>query len=376
MDTLFSKLLDKFSRKRVDPFANIRTPKEMLESSMIVSHYAGSLAYGTNLPTSDVDIRGIFCADECYHRSPWLSCGEISVPEDEDTKYYELTKFMTLVVDQNPNIIETLWVDDKSIIDRTPAFDHLVENRHLLLSSKCAFTFSGYAHAQLQRIKGHNKWINNPQPEQPPRQIDYMSLVQDFSADKFFKFTGVDMETYRKDWRLIPYGNNIFGMYHMPGNGYELFDDRYTLNTIFEGERPQGVDATPVRILKFNQDVYKKDKEQHKKYWNWKKNRNEARSELEEKFGYDTKHAMHLMRLLRMGEEILTEQQVNVFRPDAKELLEIREGKYTYDEIVGEAERLDQRIKELYKTTGLRKRVDTKSAARLLVETQEIIWGR
>ncbi|AEZ66297.1 hypothetical protein phiTE_131 [Pectobacterium phage phiTE] len=35
------------------------------------------------------------------------------------------------------------------------------------------------------------------------------------------------------------------------------------------------------------------------------KNRNAARHELEEKFGYDTKHAMHLVRLLRMSQEIL-----------------------------------------------------------------------
>ncbi len=42
----------------------IRQPLDMLEDGLIVKHLAGSRAYGTSLPTSDTDIRGIFCADE------------------------------------------------------------------------------------------------------------------------------------------------------------------------------------------------------------------------------------------------------------------------------------------------------------------------
>lgn len=355
---------------------NIRTHREMLDSQTIVSHYAGSVAYGTQLPTSDLDIRGVFCADEIYIRSPWLSCGEVSVSDQEDTKFYELVKFVTLVVDQNPNIIETLWVDPADVIVSTPAYEYLVAHRHELLSSKCAFTFCGYATSQLKRIKGHNKWINSPQSEQPPRQIDYMSLVQDFSEAKYFKFTGEDMIAHHKDWRLIPYGNNVFGMYYMPDKGYELFDSRYLLNTNYEGDRPQGVGSAPIRIVKFNKDVYDKDLDNHKNYWTWKKNRNQKRSELEEQFGFDTKHAMHLMRLLRMGKEILTNHEVVVKRPDAQELLDIRRGKFTYEEIIEEAERLESEIQALYKTTTLRRAVNTRTAARILIDTQELVWGR
>lgn len=347
----------------------IRSDQEMIQDNMIVKHYAGSIAYGTNLPTSDIDIRGIFVADEIYYRSPWYSCGESSV-KNEDTKFYELSKYMKLLVEQNPNIVETLWVHPRDVIMHTPVYDYLVTCRDELLSSKCAFTYSGYALSQLKRIKGHNKWINNPKPVQPPRQIDYISLVQDFSPDKYFKFTGDDMIAHNKDHRLVPYGNNIFGLYQM--NGYTLFDNRFLLNTAYDEQAHPN--EHPIRILKFNTEVYNHDKDDHSAYWEWKENRNETRSQLEEQFGYDTKHAMHLMRLLRTGKEILTEGVVNVKRPDAAELLEIRHGKYTYEEILELANGLDDEIKQTYKTSGLRRSVDRKRASEIIITLQDMVW--
>ena len=61
---------------------------------------------------------------------------------------------------------------------------------------------------------------------------------------------------------------------------------------------------------------------------------NVKRPELVEKHGYDTKHAMHLWRLLRMCAEILETGRVLVRRPDADELLAIRDGAWRYDAII------------------------------------------
>lgn len=58
-----------------------------------------------------------------------------------------------------------------------------------------------------------------------------------------------------------------------------------------------------------------------------------SRMDLFEKYGYDTKHAAHLIRLLRMGRELLESGECNVRRPDAKELIEIRKGKYEFTEL-------------------------------------------
>ncbi len=347
-----------------------------MRENMLVKHYAGSIAYGTNLPTSDVDFRGVFCADPVNILTPFFPIRECTAVDEEDTKLFELTHFMKLCLDCNPNVVETLWVDDKEITHRSVAYDFLRSHRQELLSSKIAFTTSGYALAQLKRIKGHNKWINNPQPEEPPKPYQFLSVVQYFGEDKNLK---PNLQSYRTGFRLIPYGHDMYGVCHtghaLGDKKYQLWDDKGNLNDLFEDDRERY--STPALLVKFNKQEYKDAKEKHKQYWTWKKNRNEARSELEEQFGYDTKHAMHLVRLLRMGVEALRDGELIVKRPDAEELLSIRNGAWTYDEVVKYAEEMDREVREVwYKKTDLPKRPDLHLAAKILMETQEIVWSR
>ena len=347
----------------------IKTAQELMRDNLLVKHLAGSQAYGTSLPTSDTDYRGIFCADPINLLTPFYTVREVEDQDEEDTKFYELSHFFKLCLDCNPNIVETLWVDEEDITFSTPAYEFLREHRSEFLSSKVAFTTSGYALAQLKRIKGHNKWINNPQTEEPPRQIDFVSLVQNFRACKMFK---IDMEEWKTDYRLVPYGHDIYGIER--SSGYETYSDDFTLNTAYEPE--EGQSPLPLMVVKFNKDEYKLAKEKHAQYWTWKKNRNEKRSELEEQFGYDTKHAMHLVRLLRMGKEALEEGVLKVKRPDAEELLAIRDGAWTYEECVNYAEEMDELIRgKLYKETSLQKKPNLQNAAEVLMETQRLVWN-
>ena len=354
---------------------NIINNDNLLEKT-IVKHYAGSISYGTNIATSDIDFRGIFGADQISIRTPFFRVKEISDTTEEDTKLLELTHFMKLCLDCNPNVIETLWVDESDIVFRTPAYDVLRSHRHELLSSKIAFTTSGYALAQLKRIKGHNKWINNPQKKEPPRQIDFVSLVQNFTVDKVFN---IKLEDYRDNYRLVPYGRNIFGLIEM--QNYQTFSDDFTLNSkLNEDQLSESICEArklPLFVIKFNKDEYLAAKDMHHNYWNWVSNRNEVRSTLEQLHGYDTKHAMHLIRLLRMGVESLRDEEVIVKRPDAKELLEIRNGSWSYDEIIKYAESMDKEVREVwYKKTKLRKKPNIKFAANLLMDVQDLIWSQ
>jgi hypothetical protein len=89
----------------------------------------------------------------------------------------------------------------------------------------------------------------------------------------------------------------------------------------------------------------------------------------------NTKHAMHLIRLLRMGEEILTTGKVKVKREDAQELLDIRNGALSYEELVSWAEAQDNKIRgELYKNSCLPKKPDVKLAASVLMDVQDMYW--
>lgn len=88
-------------------------------------------------------------------------------------------------------------------------------------------------------------------------------------------------------------------------------------------------------------------------YQSWLETRNEKRSELERKFGYDTKHGMHLVRLMRMGQEILDGKGVIVKRPDAEELLAIRNGAWKYEDLLQWANDRQAELETSYKNSPL-----------------------
>src|SRR5574343_142034 len=278
--------------------------------SLIVKHYAGSHAYGTNLPTSDVDIRGIFVAPALNIRTPFFPVREVNVTTEEDTKFFELSNFFKLYLDMNPNILETMWVDETSILEKNEVYDFLVQHRDKFLTSRVAFTFSGYALAQLKKIKNRDRYLNKPQPKDPPKQIDFVKLVHNFQNTKMLDY---DPYAFRQDHRLIHYGTDLYGLYS--AKGYTTFDQKYTLNTrcddlqnfflkdqtlpekvwgALTNNPDHGKRKLPLALIKFNAEEYKRAHTEWHSYWEWKANRNEARHELEKDFGFDTKNGMHL----------------------------------------------------------------------------------
>lgn len=67
----------------------------------------------------------------------------------------------------------------------------------------------------------------------------------------------------------------------------------------------------------------------------------EKRRKLVRQFGFDCKNASHLIRLLRMGIEMLETGKLNVYRKhDSKELIDIKKGKWTLERVVEESEKL------------------------------------
>lgn len=352
-------------------YAKPRTAQELMKENLLVKHYAGSIAYGTNLPTSDTDFRGVFVADPINLRTPFYTVKEVDDTSEEDTKLYELSQFMRLSLDCNPNVIETLWVDPRHVVVTSPGYELMHNARHDLISSKIAFTTTGYALSQLKRIKGHNKWINQPQPAEAPQPVDYVSLVHNFTPAQVFK---LDLRHLGDGYRLVPFSGDTYGVFKVAGyRPYNL--ETGALNTDYEGD--SHMLGTPDYIIKFNRAVYVAAKEMHSHYWEWKKNRNEKRSVLEEQFGYDTKHAMHLVRLLRMGAEVLQTGELNVFRPDAAELLSIRNGAWSYDKIVKYAEDMNEWVlKDLYTKTALPRKPNIARAAQLMMDVQDAMWAR
>lgn len=66
----------------------------------------------------------------------------------------------------------------------------------------------------------------------------------------------------------------------------------------------------------------------------------EKRKALVDKYGFDTKNAAHCIRLLRMCVEYLGSGELQVYRPDARELLEIKRGEWSFRQVKNETNRL------------------------------------
>ncbi len=105
---------------------------------------------------------------------------------------------------------------------------------------------------------------------------------------------------------------------------------------------------------------------------NFKGYMGEKRKRLVMKHGYDTKNAAHLIRLLRMGIEFLRDGIVQVTRPDADELLEIKRGGWTLEKVKSEAEHLFASAEEGYKRSSLPDKPDFEAVHRLGIEVAQM----
>lgn len=94
----------------------------------------------------------------------------------------------------------------------------------------------------------------------------------------------------------------------------------------------------------------------------------EKRRELVNQFGYDTKNAAHLIRLLRMCREFLGNGELIVERPDADELLAIKRGEWGLEAIKREAEREFASCKAAYEKSRLPETGNKAGANRLLID--------
>jgi hypothetical protein len=303
-----------------------------VEKNKILEVVTGSRAYGFATDDSDTDIRGITIPPMEYVIG--LERFEQQQYPGEDKVIYGLEKFMRLAADCNPNIIELIFMPMKHVLFMDKWGELLTQNNMLFLSKKARHTFSGYAFSQLHRIKGHKRWLDNP--PSPPNPADYMTTRY---------FVLIERDDQRMPTRV---GEEM----------YEKYDSscRWVETAV--------------------SDEYEIREKDYKAYCKWRSERNPARAELEEKYGYDCKHGTHLVRLLRMGVEILRDGVVIVDRVkagDAEELWGIRNGAMKYEELIEYASKIDADMNKLYEISKLPHSPDRKRINELYME---IVGGK
>ncbi len=327
---------------------NIETLKN--QNLILLEALAGSKAYGTDLPTSDTDIKGIFILPkEQFYGLEYVP--QVS-DEKNDIVFYEIKRFVELLAKNNPSAIEIFHTSKEDIIYKNPVLD-LIKSEDSL-SKLCKDTFAGYALTQIRKAKGLKKKIFNPMPKERKTVLDFCYILDNeeitngsILLHKWLKtndykqeYCGLSAVNHIKNTYLLFYQNDTTDFYYK-GILKNSDSNEVSLSSIPKGEKP-------IAYLYFNKEGYAAHCKEYKQYWEWVEKRNNSRYEntLEHGKNYDAKNMMHTFRLLDMAIEILEKKEVIVKRPNREELLQIRSGFFTYEELIKKA---DQKIEELEK---------------------------
>lgn len=328
---------------------------------LLVRH--GSHAYGTNTESSDEDFKGVAIPPKQYflgytHR---FEQAELKAPDD-DAVIYDIRKFFSLAADCNPNIIEVLHTDPSDHFIVTPIGQMILDHKNDFLSKKIKHTFLGYSVSQLKRIKTHKKWIMNP-PSAPPTRTELGLPEQTLIPQDQLTaaFAEVQKELDRMQFDFMENLDESTKIEIRTNMATLLAEMKITSDEQFgSAARKIGLTDNFIEIMQ-KERQYTSAKREWDQYQNWKKTRNAKRSELEEKFGYDTKHAYHLVRLIRMCREVLTTGKVIVKRPDKEELLNIRNGAWTYEQLIDFADSEEKQLNELYNSANVLPKIPNQS---------------
>lgn len=313
-----------------------------LSGKIIFLTLGGSYAYGTNVETSDIDVRG--CALNSMTDLVGLTNFEQVVDETTDTTIYSFNKLLRLLISCNPNTIELLGCRPESYAMVTKEGRMLLDSKELFLSKRAIYAFGGYANSQLRRLQNALAHDHYPQDEKEKHILGTCKTVMD-------------------DFRFH-YGN-------VPEGSVRLFIDKGVTEGM-ETEIFTDVNLTHYPLRNFKAMV----SELGNVIGLYAKlgKRNTKKDDL-----HLNKHAMHLVRLYLMCFDILEKGEINTYREDRDFLLEIRNGKFqkedgTFDssffDLINEYEKRLSYDKE---NTSLPDKPDIKKIQDLAVEVNKRI---
>lgn len=409
------------------------TFKTIQEKGLLIYRYIrGSHAYGLEKPdgTSDVDEGGVYIAPNEQIMGLSSNYQEEISDERHDTCWYELGKFMQMLIKSNPTVLEALFIDEKFILYEHPIMTYIKQHRQKFITKACFTPFIGYATEQIKKARGLNKKIVSD----PSLFISHKHPL-DFCYT-FYRQGSTKIQNWLEYRHLhqkycglvnIPNMNQVYGMYYDFGNHMlheDWMDDdvfikfamdyfhpnwivrhskywsiKYLLNIAPIGYRGiigqekidiennvgkpkifdlrlssiDDKDTKPICYLCYNSNGYTNYCIKYKEYKDWEKNRNPER--FKENLGkeFDRKNIAHCVRLLHMGIEIAKTGEVHVNRTniDRDFILNIRLGNSTYDEVIKYVDEKNEEMKKAMAESTLPDKIDVDFVNSLLVECRK-----
>jgi hypothetical protein len=271
----------------------------MAEKNMILKARVGSHLFGTNTPDSDLDMEGIFIPPvsvvfglgQCKE----VDLGKVSkddtgrnTSEAVDFKIREYREFVRLAIQNNPNILNILFVNEENTLYLRDAGFRLLEKAEMFPHRKGLERFIGYAMSQMKKMGIK------------PENYDRLRSAETF-------LDGQDPAEIISN--IKGYGIKDHG----PGSHIQIGD-------IFL-ERGQTVKRALIKVR-------------------GRLSRASARAAMWEEHGYDCKFAANLIQILEEGIELAQKGRLDFPLACADLILEIKRGEYSIEWIRAEGQRL------------------------------------
>lgn len=275
---------------------------QIANENKILEIQVGSHLYGTNTPTSDLDYSGIFLPTKPFVFG-FQRVEEVNLSimdKDEagkntqnavDRKLYELRKFIKLALENNPNIIEQLFVNEPNIVYINDVGRALLAQKYQFPHQGLVKKFKGYAFSQK-----HKMVIRTDKFHELDNALNYLKAYPDQKMllielkDKYLPFM-----TFNQDYCIIGDLNLQKGIFVK-----------------------KAVSMIEERLSKVGN-----------------------RKTLITKYGFDTKFASNLIRLLLEGKELLSTGEIIFPLTYKQTILDIKQGHWTIKEVLDYAEQLE-----------------------------------
>lgn len=289
---------------------------EMAKKNLILKYPVGSKLYGTDTLTSDTDYSGVFVADESYYLG-MFSVDQVDLSEvvkrvdgkndssSIDYTVYNIKKFIRLAMDNNPNVLEQLFISKEKLLYYTETGQILLDNREIFPHQGLYQRFTGYAISQKKKMVTKTTHFNILQDV-----VKYLKTKENY-RDKL-ETLEVEMKT-----KFNLHIDEIVLDHNYIQRNFVVGDSRVPLDFTIK----KAIEVLGNRIRIFSN-----------------------RQELITRYGYDCKFASHLIRLLDEGIELLETGKIEFPLRNASLLKDIKEGKYSLEEIFIKAEQLEKEV--------------------------------
>ena len=292
--------------------------REIAKKNKMLEFIVGSNLYGTTTPTSDKDYSGVFMPDENmvfgFERADEVDLSVKSKRSDGkndenavDIVLYEFRKFVKLALENNPNILEMIFVNPINVIFSNEYGEELLRHAHLFPHKGLKVKFLAYAFSQKHKmvirtdnfhaLENAREWLE----ENVKTVEDSKKLLVEILPKK------LPFMSVKGDNILV--GDLNFQRHFMLRKVKKMIAERLSKAT--------------------------------------------HRKELLTKHGYDTKFSSHLVRLMVEGRELLTTGNLVFPLKERQLILDVKLGKYRMTEVLEMAEQFEKEVENANEHSSL-----------------------